>query len=190
MPVRPINQRSLLSLPFRRAYVVAFWMVAIAIVAVVTAMIHLAATGSFGWPWVGAAVVSLVLPRAAFAGWFEIGIRCWNGSVRRMAALLRRYVLWVCYYTIITAVGRGSAAPPRPMRSGTAWRPRGLNGERPLAAAVFADPPARWHQNLRVYARLTRNRWVLLLAPIVLLLDVLREDAHDAAPPGSTYTLY
>jgi hypothetical protein len=190
MPVRPISQRSLLILPCRRAYVVALWTMVIGIVAGATAVISVAATGSIEWEWVGAAAVGLVLPRAAFAAWFETGIRCWNGGVRRFAAVLRRYVLWVCYYTIITAVGRGSAAPPRAMRAGTAWRSRGPNGERPLAAAVFANPPARWHQNLRLYARMMGNRWVLLLSPVVLLLDVLRDDAQDAAPPGSTYTLY
>jgi hypothetical protein len=180
---------SALTLPLRRAYVAAFWTVVAAALAAGTGIVAAAAGRSRPWAWSAAAVLLALAPRALSPFWLETGIRAWNAGTRLASGALRRYVLSVSYYTLFRALGlveeRGALTPEPPTRR-SAWRPR----KRDSWLDAFASPPGQWSRSLRMYGRLSGNRWVIVLLPILHVLNVLRDEAHDKAPSSSTYTLY
>ena len=178
-----------LSIPLRRAYVIAFWIAVSVVVALATAIAAAVTGRSLPWVWSGSAVVLMLLPRALSAAWFETGVRAWNAGARIASAALRGYVLFVCYHTLFRtiALAAGPAVlAPEPPLSGSAWRPR----ERNSWQAAFAAPSGSWAYGLRMYGRLSGSRWVVILLPILQLLAVFRDEAQDTTPSSSTYTLY
>ena len=99
-----------LTISYRRAEVIAFWIVATGVAwlsgSVAAAAIELRPS----WLWGFAAAIAVVAPGAFWIPWFEAGIWLWNGSTRRVAALLRWYVLAVSYYTLFAALGASRSA--------------------------------------------------------------------------------
>src|SRR5262249_27579078 len=99
---------SALSLPFRRAYVAAFWVLATATVSVAIGL----TSQALGAPTLWLAAIGLLFPVPAllWPRWLEIGVRAWNKSARVTAAWLRTYALKVSYYVLFGSVGLAGSA--------------------------------------------------------------------------------
>jgi hypothetical protein len=144
----------------------AFWILTSVLLSLGLGLAAAALGARAPWAW-GIGGLCLPLPGFVWPQWFEIGIRAWNKGVRVCAAVLRTYVLNVCYYVLFGAVSRAGSSLNvvrlNPEMSG--WIPRAQN-----------DPaPGVWSAGL----------W-----PVLLLLRVLNDEAQDSAPPSGTYTLY
>jgi hypothetical protein len=164
---------------YRRAHVAGLWVVATGALFLCVGA-ALSATGvAVPWGWAAAVAVLAVLPGLLWDQWFDSGVWLWNGAVRRLASLMRRYVLAVSYYTLVV--------PLAPLGS-------------PLGDALAAGAGSRWvtrrpngleqARGLAGFAREPRNRWAACLFPLVFLLRVFRDEYQETAPPASTYTLY
>lgn len=186
MPVHSTDGLPSLLIPLRRAYMVAFWIVASACAAAGATLMADVAEATPAWPWSAAAAASALLSGVACPELLPLGIRAWNGLARRVAGALRSYTLRVCYYTLVLPVGvAGRGGPGTLPASEAGWLRR--EAEHQWEAAL----PRSWQQGLSAYARSRpERRWSLTLVPLVVLLTVLRDEAQDTVPPGSTYTLY
>lgn len=179
-----------LTIAFRRAEVAGFWLVTTGLVSLSIGLMAFVRGAPAPAAWATAAAIGLVLPGLVWRPWFETGVWFWNGSMRRVAAALRTYVLAVSYYTLFTAIAcGGSSFDPgkrRPARS--TWH------ERDRLASHQDDrvwwPFARRTHGLAAFARTAGNTWAVTLFPLVFLLTLLRDDEQEDAVPGSTYTLY
>jgi hypothetical protein len=89
--------------------------------------------------------------------------------------VLRRWVLTVCYFTLVALVGRAGSPMPA--------------GERSPRWTALQNDPARDARDLVAFCR-REHRWALGLVPVLALLTLLSEGQTDSAPPSSTYTLY
>jgi hypothetical protein len=168
-----------IALEYRRAHLVAFWIVWAAILWLAIAAGLSAAGARGGWAAGASGAALAIVPGLVWRPWFELGVRLWNGVTWRLAAALRRYALAIVYFVMVAPVAAcGSPigeSLPRTRTSG--WRTRAELG--------FADPAG-----LAAFARHSGRGWAFCLMPAVLLLSVLRDDAEAAAPPAGTYTLY
>jgi hypothetical protein len=167
------------ALSYRRADVIAFWVLTAIVVAVGTGAVASWVGGGAPWMWGAGAAAAIVLPGLAWRPWFESGIWAWNGTTRRLASALTAFVTAVCYYLIVAAAGRGQSAPDVP----------GWTKIDPRVRQPSTDPPS-WAGDFLAVARAPGNGWVATLFPLVLLLILVGEASHDAGPPTSTYTLY
>lgn len=176
------------TISFRRADVMAYWMLLTLMLGVVLTLIAATLGAATSWAW-GALAPAILLPRVFFCEWFETGVWAWNGIARRLAAVLRTYVLMVAYRVLFTAVARGGSeielAGSPPAVSG--WVER---SERHDSFPAGTEQDA-WYRSLRECARAPRGGWIMTLFPVVLLLTLLRDEAHEsAAPSRSSYTLF
>lgn len=175
-----------LTLSYRRADTIGFWVLGSVLVWLSTTVAAVAAGLPAPWAWGPVAVTALVLPGLFWRQWFERGIWAWNGLTRRVATALRSYVLAVCYYILFSAIGLSGStldlAAGQPGRS--RWLRRG--GQPP--AALGGDAPQS--NGFIDFARTSGNRWAITLVPILFLLRLLKDDEQESAVPGSTYTLY
>jgi hypothetical protein len=173
---------SSLSVSYRRAEMIGFWFVALALLALAAGAGSWLAGADRPHVWAAGACVAALLPGIVSAPWFETGVRAWNAVVRHSVKLLRGYVVAVCYYTLFLALGWSESRRGARPRPGSRWLPR----ERPelVSTTTAADG------GLFATARRPGNAWMVWLAPVVFLLDVLGDDRVRSVPPGSTYTLY
>jgi hypothetical protein len=155
-----------LTVAFRRAEMKAFWILTTAMLSVALGLASAALGVRAPWAW-GAVGLCLPLPGLVWPQWFEIGIRAWNKGVRVSAALLRTYVLKVCYYLLFGAASRTGSS---------------------LDLVLGKDEVSRWIPRARHDP--TPGAWTVCLRPVLLLLLLLRDEAQESAPPTSTYTLY
>lgn len=181
-----------LRLSYRRAEVAGLWIVATFVIALAVRAAAMVMDAPAPWAWGAAIAAILVLPGVVWPAWFEGGVWFWNGSVRHLAIWLRRYVLGVCYYVVIAAVGdRGAAPAGLPATDGRSWwipRP-GFGGTSPVRIDD-ETAPSGWWQALRRSTASQGNAWTIALLPALALLVLLRDEQQDTAPPVSTYTLY
>lgn len=160
---------------YRRADVIGLWTVALIATAAVTALIASAAGARMPLVW------AVVVPAAACAPglldrtWFERLVWLWNGCTRRTASALRRWVLFVTYFTVITIVSRAGSSIGKESAS-AGWRRLGDN-DRALASELTGIISSE-------------HRWAFALKPVVRLLALLDENAAADLPPSTTYTLY
>jgi hypothetical protein len=190
--VPSISSPSSLALSYRRADIAGFWALAALLATLLSGLAATALSVRMPWAWGLGSAACLIVPGRFCSGWFEIGIWAWNGSVRRVASLLRTYVLYVCYYLLFAPIGIAGSAldfSSRPdSRSG--WIP---TGEAPLPlmnTPADGSDSAHWYRALHACARSTGNGWRLCLLPVVCLLILLRDEGQDSPQLSSTYTLY
>lgn len=184
--MRPTSQLPSLTIAFRRAEMTAFWILATALLSVAFGL----ASAGLGMhaPWAWAAVgLSLLLPGLFWSRWFEVGIRGWNKGVRVSSAVLRAYVLRVCYYLLFTALSAAGSSLHLALGSGevSRWIPR-ARGEFSFSQ-VSSTARDDWSDGL---AKGWSNAWMVCLLPVLWLLRLLRDEGLESAPPSSTYTLY
>jgi hypothetical protein len=186
--MRSTSSAGRLSVSFRRADVTAFWFVGVACVAAVTSLLAYAGGARHPWSWGGVAGVILVAPGALWPAWFECGVWVWNGSVRRLRAMVRRYALRVTYFMLFPLL-RLSGRRGRLTQSDSWWL--AVDSPEPQRLiALAATTGGGWYLELVEMARAPRHRWVLVLVPLLFLLHLLAEPDSDAVPPTSTYTLF
>ena len=175
-----------LALSYRRADVTGLWLIIVAVAALIAFVGASAARATDPWLWALGAAGASVAPGIAAPRWFAFGVRAWNGLTRRAATLLRGYVVAVCYYTIFLAMARrGRSATTSAQDDGSLWHVRHDRTSGSTPAAGRHD-----RRGLAAAARRAGNAWMFCLAPVLVLLDVLADDASSSTPPGSTYTLY
>jgi hypothetical protein len=172
-----------LRLSLRRGDLAGLWIVVVTTVAASAAVASSAMGAGAPWLWGTGAGILVLIPGLFRTQWFELGIWVWNGCVRHIAAVLRRYVLAVGYYTILAALGttKCSFDFAATQRRESMWMPR-----RPQT------PPGEEerHHGLLSAATAPGRAWVIVLFPLVFLLDLLRDEQQDSIPPSSTYTLF
>jgi hypothetical protein len=174
-------------LPRRRAYQAAFWIVACATIALVTAFAASAAGGSPRWALASAALV--LLPGIVWRPWFRLGVGAWNRAVRLLFVRLRVAAAWISFHLLFPLLRRSgtrvqltSPAQLTPAGLATLWSARDGAG---------ADARGEgWLTDLVVHARRTGNWWLLALVPFIFTLMLLATEVEETAPGGSTYTLY
>ncbi len=180
-----------ITLRFRRADVIAFWILATSMVAFVIWVTAAWLEVRRGWAF-GLAGAGVALAPGLFLGtWYEAGIEAWNRIAHFMTRVARKYALIITYYVLFTALGRAGSSldiatrPPRHSK----WLPLPNENQR---AAVGDVPSAtsEEYQSLWRWSRTGRRRWVWCLMPVMALLLLLKEAEQDIAPPSSTYTLY
>jgi len=176
-------------LSYRRAEIAGFWTVVSTAIAIVATLGATSLSLPEPWAWGTLTAALVVAPGLRRDGWFEAGIWVWNGSTRRVAAVLRQYVAWVAYYVLFVAVARAGSsldlAASEARRSGwTARRPH----ETDFQTAWGGSQPA-WDRSAAAVDR-QKSGWTLALIPVLLLLALLGDEQQDTAPPTSTYTLY
>jgi hypothetical protein len=181
-----------LTVSYRRAEVAGFWILGTVVVWLSIGLAAAAVGAPAPWAWGTAAALALVLPGLVWHPWFETGVWAWNGSVRRLAGVLRTCVLAAGYFILFAAVGRAASsrdqARPRPDSSGWLARTPGLFLADRVGSRAPENPGS--DQGLSAFARQPGNRWAVTLIPIVFLLTLLRDDEQQGAVQGSTYTLY
>jgi hypothetical protein len=166
----PSIERRSLSISFRRAEMIAFW---ILVVATLWLMIGLAsAAGGIERPWLrGVVALGIVMPGLIWSPWFEWGVRGWNKSARLTTAALRSYALRVGYYVLIAAVGRVNATSVRGANGASGWVDRRRrNVDEPLHGAF--------------------RGWRAALFPVVGLLMLVEDERQESSPSHTSYTLY
>jgi hypothetical protein len=184
------SARPSLTIAFRRAETAAFWIMTTALLAVALAVSAIAVGARAWWLW-GAAGLLVVLPGLVWPKWFEMGIRGWNKGVKLVMAVLRAYVLRVCYYGQFGALSlTGSSLDLERSADVSRWVPR------PRVVPAFSEAGPRtesggWREHglLRI-ARTPTKTWMISLLPALLLLRLLRDEGQESALPSSTYTLY
>jgi hypothetical protein len=181
-----------LTISFRRAEVVGFWILG---PAVLSLSIGLAAAGvgaQAPWAWGVGAAVALILPGVAWRPWFEAGVWAWNGCVRRAAAVLSKCLLAVCYYILFVAVGRSiSSLDSAGHECGSSgWLLRSRNASHWGDAIPSLADSRAGDRLLGSFVQMPGNRWAITLLPLVFFLDLLRDEHQENVVPSSTYTLY
>jgi hypothetical protein len=180
-----------MTLGHRRAEVAAFWIVFTP--AVMTAVGLLVWALGLNWPAVWALAGFLILlPRLFRSDWFELGVRGWNRGVGIIAALLRGYVLRVCYFLFLAVTSASGSALRRGqgVSGASGWIPRSLRDLPMDVMTPGASGPELRMRELPGAGGKWANAWMVLLKPFVVLLRLLRAETRDSAPPSSTYTLY
>jgi len=160
---------------YRRADVIGLWAVVLITTAAVTAFIASAARVREPWVWALIVPAALCAPGLWHRAWFERLVWLWNGCTRRTAAGLRRWVLFVTYFTVITMVSRAGSSIGKESAS-AGWRRLGGN-DHALASELTGIISGE-------------HRWAFALKPVVLLLALLDENAAADLPSSTTYTLY
>ena len=172
------TEQSPLIISLRRAEIAAFWVLSAAVLSAALGIAAAALGAVQPWLW-GAGGLCVLLPGVVWRPWFEWGVRGWNKGAKLLAAPCRQYALRVGYYTVFAVVGAAGTT---------------LVASRPDARSRWvARSDERWDegQTLGMSFGSGRNAWTICLAPLVLLLRLLREDGKEAAaPPSATYTLY
>jgi len=180
-----------MTIGLRRAEVAAFWIVLTPLV--MTAIGLLCMVLGLNRPAVWALGGLLILLPGRFRNdWFELGVRAWNKGVGLVAALLRGYILRVCYFLFLAVTSwSGSALRLGPGVSGASgWIPRSLR-DLPMDLMTLGPSGPEWRmRELPVAGGKWANAWMVLLKPFVALLHLLRDQTRESAPPSSTYTLY
>jgi hypothetical protein len=175
---------SCLTISYRRAEMIGFWIIAVLLLSLAVALTTWLVGVDRPVAWAAGACAAALLPRVVSDRWFATGVRVWNGIVRRTAAVLRVYVVAVCYYTLFTALGlKASGRRAQHPRTGSWWLARETHSLR-------VRPHTAEDRGLAASAGRLGNAWMLWLAPVVFLLEVLGDDHVRTAPPASTYTLY
>jgi hypothetical protein len=184
-PIRPVLSTTI---SFRRAEVMAYWMLLTLGLGVVLMLIAGRIGTATPWAWGGLAA-GILLPRIFFREWFETGVWVWNGVARRLAAVLRAYVLMVAYRMLFTPVAHGGSEIDL---AGSASAFSGwIERSQPHDSFPAATEQDAWYRSLRECARAPRGGWIATLFPVVLLLTLLRDEAHEnVAPSRSSYTLF
>jgi hypothetical protein len=141
---------------------------------------------------VAAAVAAAVLlPGVVWRAWFEKGIWLWNACTYFLARGLSAYILRVSYLCLMAPLGLSPSSidlsPSAPHRSRWVERPAATGGKASVGRAL--SPREELHHRLHAFVRTPGNGWAIALFP-VFLLGWLRHTTQEAAPPGSTYTLY
>ena len=180
-----------MTLGLRRAELAAFWIVFTT--ALMTAIGLLVWALGLNRPAVWAlAGVLILLPGLFRSDWFELGVKGWNKGVGIIAALLRGYVLRVCYFLFLAVTSSsGSVLRLGPgVLGASGWIPRSLRDLPMDVITLGASGPELRMRELPGAGGKWANAWMVLLKPFVVLLRVLRAETRDSAPPSSTYTLY
>jgi hypothetical protein len=178
-----------LTFSYRRAEVIAFWIVTTGVVWLTGALSAAAFEFRPSWLWGLAFAITVIAPGAFWNPWFEAGIGVWNGAVRRAAPLLRQYALAVSYYTLFAAVGASRTAIV-----GGKGSSRWVAQQRDALTTLDADPRgngrAEWARAIGRLARVTGRGWAITLLPLVLMLRLLGYEEPKAETLSSSYTLY
>jgi hypothetical protein len=189
--VPSIDSAPSLRIEYRRAYIVAFWMVLATTLFAGSTLVAIASGAQSPWRISAAVVAVLVLPGVVWRPWFEKGIWVWNGGTYFLAAALSSYILRVWYVLLVTPLGASSSAldlrAPAAHRSRWTERPAAKDDRTTRGDAL--SRPEELHEGLNAFVRTPGNAWAIALFP-VFLLTWLRHTSQESAPPGSTYTLY
>jgi hypothetical protein len=190
--VRSIDLRPPLTISFRRAEVVGFWILGPAVLSLSIGLAAVGVGAQAPWAWAAGVAAALILPGVAWRPWFEAGVWAWNGSVRRAAAVLRMCLLAVCYYILFVAVGRSvsSLDPAWHDRGSSGWLLRGRNAPHGGDAITSLADSRAGDRLLRSFVRTPGNRWAITLLPLMFFLRLLRDEQQENVVPSSTYTLY
>ena len=119
--------------------------------------------------------------------------RAWRRLGRSVARYGSLYVLGVCYFVVVAAVGRAGsalvlAAPPGPR---SAWTPRDGRSGGPRGDVTVIEPPRRsWVSRYVAWAWASGHAWACCLVPFLALLGALEVEPDAAEPATTTYTLY
>ena len=181
-----------LTVGFRRAEIVAFWTVGIAVLFLFLGLTAKTLGSTAPLLWAASGLVVL-FPGIVWRPWFEFGVRGWNKGVRWLTAAMRAYVLKVCYYVVFNSVGRAGSALDLATREDDAsrWIRRNDRSSEGFGLPHRTGSAAGGHgQSFMGIARGPGRAWLVCLMPAVLLLMLLRDEAHDSSLPSSTYTLY
>jgi hypothetical protein len=121
--------------------------------------------------------------------------RAWNRLARGCAKVARLWVLTICFYVLLVAVGRtGSALRlQRPVASASLWiKRKTLSPEayHSQHATPRSGSPARgWIAAYLSWTVQTRNYWASCLLPFFILLSAL-EPEHESNVSTDLYTLF
>ena len=170
------------TISYRRADILAFWV--LATVAIATIVGFAAALAEQSWAWGIAAACALLIPGVFWRPWFEGGITIWNTVARAVASAIRTYAMAVAYYVLFAAVGRAGSS----LDIGS--HPGGASKWWPVIDAQDDGMAAANRQRLMSWMQMRANVWAISLTPVLVLLRVLKIEQQDSAPPSSTYTLY
>jgi hypothetical protein len=188
LPPLSIDAVPSLRLSYRRADVVAFWLLGVGLLFAVVFIAAAARGAASPLMWAAAAAVGALLPGLVRRRWFETGIWVWNGVIRRTSIVIRRYVSAVTYFSVIAAARLAGSALDLPAlgttRSGWLPRSRDIDDETTRADRIG------WCGSVAVCVGRPEYRWALCLLPAVFLLLLFRDEFADSAPPSATYTLY
>jgi hypothetical protein len=182
---------------FRRAQMIAFWIMASAVCSAVVEIVAMA-VGARAPSLSAALALCIASPGLIWPLWFELGVRAWNKGVTISTAFLRGYVLKVAYYLLFGAVSRTGSSLG--LQLGKSEVSRWIARDRDHAtvggrSSVEVDRGTNrkssrgWLAVMR-HARTTDEVWTVCLMPVMLLLLLLRDETQESAPPSSTYTLF
>jgi hypothetical protein len=121
--------------------------------------------------------------------------RAWNRLASEISHLARLWVMGICFYLVLVAVGRAGSSLRlhRPGSTESLWMPRGTLV--PDAYGSQHAAPAKgslttgWISSYLSWTVQTRNFWACFLLPFFILLSAL-ESEQESTVSTDLYTLF
>lgn len=178
----------------RHSILVAFWL-ALNLFAGIT-------IGTILSLWVSPKFMTLGLvavPVLALPGllWPQVAIPAyavWNKLAAEFSRLSRTWLMGICFYVIVVAVGRSGASLrlSRPDSGQSLWvlRPDSSAARNGFERVVATDESSKsWISNFIKWSGRSRNLWACGVLPFLVLLSVL-DPEPDNTVPKEIYTLF
>jgi hypothetical protein len=139
---------------------------------------------------VGFPLLGLVRPKIMLKSY-----RLWNLSANYFARVARLFLMGICFYIILLAVGRAgtsmSLARPRPDES--LWLSKKTLSPDTYAYEFAASgkhfPEKGWLRSYLCWARVSGHVWAMFLVPLLAMLSAV-EIYRDRRFPAGVYTLF
>lgn len=121
--------------------------------------------------------------------------RAWNKLAREFSRGARHWLIGICYYVILVAVGQTKSSiklkHPSPQESSwVARRGRTVEHAPHLDGSARESPRRGWIRSYTSWAVQSGNTWVLGLLPFIVMLSALEVDQQENPLPADIYTLF
>ncbi|MGH7264020.1 MAG: hypothetical protein ACREMB_04080 [Candidatus Rokuibacteriota bacterium] len=182
--------------PPRRAWLRSFWLVLWLGVGLLVASVVALVASPARSVWALIAIPVLVVPGLVRPELAAAPYSAWNAAARLFCRGASVLVRGICFYLVITAVGRtGSAlALGRPGSADSLWvsrrTPKTLRYLLQYEAGTARPPRGGWIRAYLGWALDSGNGWAVCLLPFFALLSVFESGRPDSATPAQNYTLY
>jgi hypothetical protein len=170
--------------PPRRGLLLGFWISISLFIGLLIALVH--------WLVAIITVAALLLVGCCCPALLAFAYRAWNYVARRFSRIATALLTSICFFVVITVVGRSGKRLPLTLAAGTGslWVKRGqIPSNAYFAQHNGTTPPNGTGSAFFMWAIRSNNTWAVSLLPFLAVLSALAEEdeKHVAA---NIYTLF